>query len=64
VGGAPVKWDIATVLRESGHYDLATAILGVVYGTTLRQKWETLSQLFRRKPGNQSQKVRVQPKVE
>jgi succinate-semialdehyde dehydrogenase/glutarate-semialdehyde dehydrogenase len=49
VGSAPVKWDIATLLRENGRYDLATAILGVVYGTTLRQKWETLSQLFRKK---------------
>jgi len=50
MGGAPIKWDIATILRENGHYDLATAIMGVVYGTTLKQKWETLTQLFRRKP--------------
>ena len=50
VGGAPIKWDIATILRENGHYDLATAILGVIYGTSLRQKWQTLSGLFRRKP--------------
>jgi acyl-CoA reductase-like NAD-dependent aldehyde dehydrogenase len=49
VGSAPVKWDIATLLRENGHYDLATAIMGVVYGTTFKQKWETLSQLFRKK---------------
>ena len=49
VGSAPVKWDIATLLRENGRYDLATAILGVVYGTTFKQKWETLSQLFRKK---------------
>lgn len=49
VGGAPIKWDIATILRENGHYDLATAIMGMVYGTTLKQKWETLSQLFRKK---------------
>lgn len=64
VGGAPVKWDIATVLRENGHYDLATAILGVIYGTTLKQKWETLSQLLRRKTGSRSQNIRIQPKVE
>lgn len=49
IGPAPVKWDIATILRENGHYDLGTAIMGVVYGTTLKQKWETLSQVFRRK---------------
>ena len=64
VGGPPVKWDIATVLRENGQYDLATAIMGVIYGTTLKQKWETLSQLLRRKTGSRSQKVRIQPKVE
>ncbi|HNN13538.1 MAG TPA: aldehyde dehydrogenase family protein [Anaerolineales bacterium] len=50
VGAAPISWDIATILRENGHYDLATAIMGVVYGTSLRQKWETLSQLFKQKP--------------
>jgi len=49
VGSAPIKWDIATLLRENGRYDLATALLGVIYGTTFRQKWETLSQLFRKK---------------
>ncbi|MCC7117659.1 MAG: aldehyde dehydrogenase family protein [Anaerolineales bacterium] len=48
VGGAPVKIDIATILRENGHYKLATAILGVIYGTTLKQKWETLTQLFKK----------------
>lgn len=64
IGGVPIKWDIATIMRESGHYNLATAIMGVIYGTTLQQKWETLSQLFRKKPGIQSQKVRVQSKVD
>ena len=55
VGGAPVKWDVATILRENGHYDLATAIMGVVYGTTLPQKWALLSQLFHRKPEHRSE---------
>ena len=50
IGSAPIQWDIATALRELGKYDLATAIMGVVYGTTLKQKWETFSQLFRKKP--------------
>lgn len=49
VGGAPVKVDVATILRENGHYELATAIMGLVFGTTLKQKWETLSQLFRKR---------------
>ncbi|NWF64058.1 MAG: aldehyde dehydrogenase family protein [Chloroflexi bacterium] len=50
VGGAPFKLDIATILRENGNYTLAAAILGVVYGTTLKRKWVALSQLFRSKP--------------
>lgn len=49
IGGAPIKMDVATVLREMGHYNLATAIMGVLYGTTLRQKWETFIQLFQKK---------------
>ena len=48
VGTSPIKWDISTILRENGHYNLATAIMGVIYGTTLKQKWQTLSQLFRK----------------
>ena len=63
VGGAPIKWDIATILRENGHYDLATALLGVVYGTTLKQKWETLSQLFRKKPGTSSKQASQKSKT-
>jgi len=63
VGGAPIKWDIATILRENGHYDLATAIMGVVYGTTLKQKWETLSQLFRRKSSGQSKDANAQSEL-
>lgn len=50
MGGAPFKLDIATILRENGHYNLAAVILGVVYGTSLKQKWEALSQLFRKNP--------------
>jgi len=48
LGAVPFKWDIATILRESGHYNMGTAIMGVVYGTSLKQKWQTLSQLFRK----------------
>ena len=49
VGGAPISWDIATILRVPGNYELATAIMGIVYGTTLKQKWETFSQFFKKK---------------
>jgi succinate-semialdehyde dehydrogenase/glutarate-semialdehyde dehydrogenase len=51
VGAPPVKWDIATILRENGHYELAIAIMGVLYGTSLRQRWETLSQFIWKKNG-------------
>jgi hypothetical protein len=44
VGGPPIKWDVATILRENGHYSLAVAIMGVLYGTSLRQRWEALTQ--------------------
>ncbi|MCZ2122779.1 MAG: aldehyde dehydrogenase family protein [Anaerolineales bacterium] len=48
IGGAPVKIDIATILREMGHYRLATLIMGVLYGTTFKQKWEALTQFFKK----------------
>lgn len=48
VGGTPISWDIATILRVPGNYELATAIMGVVYGTTLKQKWETFSKFFKK----------------
>lgn len=48
VGGAPVKLDVATVLREMGHYELATMIMGVLFGTTLKQKMETFMQFLRK----------------
>jgi acyl-CoA reductase-like NAD-dependent aldehyde dehydrogenase len=49
IGDPPIKWDVATILRENGHYELATAIMGVIYGTSLRQRWETVRQLMRKK---------------
>ena len=62
IGGAPPKWDIATIMRELGNYDLGVAIMGVVYGTTLKQKWETLSQFLRRgKKGKVSSNVKPEP---
>ena len=49
IGNPPFKWDIATVLRENGHYELTAAIMGVVFGTSMRQRWETLSAFLNRK---------------
>lgn len=48
IGGMPPAWDVATIMRELGNYDLGVAIMGVVYGTTLKQKWETLMQFLRK----------------
>ena len=48
VGQPPFKWDIATVLREPGHYDLAAAIMRLVFGVTWRQRWEAIGLLRRR----------------
>lgn len=65
IGGKPPKWDIATIMRELGNYDLGVAIMGVVYGTTLKQKWETLSQFFRKdkKEVSASSNIKSEPVV-
>ncbi|MCZ2126278.1 MAG: aldehyde dehydrogenase family protein [Anaerolineales bacterium] len=49
LGGVPVKFDIATILRESGHYKLATVIMGVLFGATFKQKADALSEFFGKK---------------
>ncbi len=46
VGNPPLKWDIATILRENGYYHLATGIMGVLYGTSIKQRWNALGKLF------------------
>jgi acyl-CoA reductase-like NAD-dependent aldehyde dehydrogenase len=43
LGESPMKWDIATILREPGHYKLASTIMGLVFGTTMRQRWEAVA---------------------
>ncbi len=48
LGGAPVKFDIATLLRENGHYKLATVLMGVLFGATFKQKMEALAEFFRK----------------
>ena len=49
VGNPPFKWDIATILRQNGYYNLATVIMGVVYGTSLGQRWKAFLKLFGKK---------------
>lgn len=60
VGGSPSPLDIATMLRQTGRYNLAVAILGIVYGTSWRQRWEALAQLLR-KPGTREEMPTAQP---
>lgn len=45
VGQPPVKWDIATILREPHHYNLGAALMHVIFGMNLRQRWEAIAQL-------------------
>jgi acyl-CoA reductase-like NAD-dependent aldehyde dehydrogenase len=40
VSGPPPAWDIVTILRNPGHYQLAADILRVMFGATLRQRVE------------------------
>lgn len=47
VGNPPLKWDIATILREPGHYKLAISIMNLVFGTSLRQRWRGVTELLR-----------------
>ena len=61
VGNPPMKWDIATILREPGHYRLASALMGVVFGTSLRQRWQALAQL--RQPSSATSKTTVPTKI-
>lgn len=48
VGAPPLKWDVATILRESGHYELASALMGLLFGASLGQRWQSLSLLWRK----------------
>lgn len=40
VGDPPYAWDVATILRQPGHYDAATAIMRLAFGANLRQRVE------------------------
>lgn len=45
VGQPPVKWDIATILREPHHYNLGVSLMHAIFGVNLRQRWEAIAQL-------------------
>lgn len=37
-GNPPPAWDVATIMREPGHYTAGTAIMQLAFGTSLRQR--------------------------
>jgi acyl-CoA reductase-like NAD-dependent aldehyde dehydrogenase len=47
-GDSPVSWDVATFMREPGHYQLGDSILKIVFGTSLGQKWAGVKQFLGR----------------
>ena len=46
VGQPPLKWDIATILREKGKYALGSLLMGILFGTSFKQRWDTISGFF------------------
>ncbi len=54
VGKPPFKWDIATVLRENNHYELAAGLIGVVFGTSFKQRMAGFGRIFSKKPASGS----------
>lgn len=63
IGGIPPAWDVATIMRSVGNYNLGVAILGFVYGTTLKQKWETLMQFFKKNKKETNEKIKTESVV-
>ena len=55
VGAAPKALDVATVLRQPGHYWLGTALLRLFFGVTPRQRFEPVAEVVqRRAPVNET----------
>jgi hypothetical protein len=42
IGGAPLPFDVATIMRSPGNYRLGTIILHTMFGVTPRQKMKPL----------------------
>jgi acyl-CoA reductase-like NAD-dependent aldehyde dehydrogenase len=47
VGHPPVEWDIATVMRKPGHYQVGAALMKLAFGVTPGQRLEPLAQGIR-----------------
>ena len=48
-GGAPKQLDVATILRQPGHYWLGTALLRLFFGVTPRQRLEPVAELYQQR---------------
>ncbi|MGQ0604032.1 MAG: aldehyde dehydrogenase family protein [Anaerolineales bacterium] len=44
VSGPPPAWDIVTLLRKPGHYQLTADVLRLLFGVNLRQRFEPLTE--------------------
>jgi succinate-semialdehyde dehydrogenase/glutarate-semialdehyde dehydrogenase len=49
IGGPPVKWDIATIMRKPGNYRLGFMFLHLLFGISIRQRIQPIINLIRYK---------------
>ena len=49
IGGSPVKWDIATIMRKPGNYRLGFTFLHLLFGISIRQRIQPIINLFKYK---------------
>jgi len=52
VGQPPLPFDLATLVRQPGHYRLASAVTYLIFGTSLGQKVRSIVNLLRTKKGS------------
>lgn len=48
MGKPPYEWDIATILRRPGHYQIASALMRAIFGVSARQRLEPLQEEWQR----------------
>jgi hypothetical protein len=57
VSGPPPAWDIVTVLRQPGHYQLTADVLRLLFGVNLRQRLEPLTERLGGSSGSVNRKT-------
>jgi acyl-CoA reductase-like NAD-dependent aldehyde dehydrogenase len=48
VGHPPVEWDIATVMRKPGHYQVGAALMKLAFGVSAEQRLEPIADVIRK----------------